>query len=390
MTLNIESCHFDFLTTINALVMKSLVKKLPSQEFQCSDWSHIQGLNLADPNFNEFGPIDLILDAGVCSEIFLPEIRRGSKNSPTALNTKLGWIIFGKISSESQSSQQVSINTYNTDDLLKRFFEIESITEEKTFTEDEKFCINHFHKTVRRDSDGRFILKLPFRTILDPKAVLGKSREIALKQFLFLEKKFDRNNTTFREEYSKHIMDFYKQGHMKLRDDSEKNHLFTTEDGLCAYNSYYLPHHPVVKESSTSTRVRPVFNASKKSTNGNSLNDILFPGPAFQKMYRQIRIADEDQSFLRILHRENPDEDIQEFALTRLPFGLNYSPCGAILTINELARQNENEFPEAAAIIQNDIYVDDTFSGSHSVDSACLRQREIIKIFNSGGFELKK
>lgn len=78
VTFTIESCHDDFLTTIHALVMKSLMKKLPSQEFNCSDWLHIQGLHLADPNFNKFGPIDLILDADVCSEIFLPGIRRGS------------------------------------------------------------------------------------------------------------------------------------------------------------------------------------------------------------------------------------------------------------------------------------------------------------------------
>ncbi len=37
--------------------------------------------------------------------------------------------------------------------------------------------------------------------------------------------------------------------------------------------TYYLPHHPVVRESSSSTKIRPVFDASAASYNGKSLND---------------------------------------------------------------------------------------------------------------------
>jgi len=44
----------------------------------------------------------------------------------------------------------------------------------------------------------------------------------------------------------------------------------------------YLPHHAVVKESSTSTRLRVVFYASCKTSSGLSLNDILLKGPVLQ------------------------------------------------------------------------------------------------------------
>lgn len=41
---------------------------------------------------------------------------------------------------------------------------------------------------------------------------------------------------------------------------------------------YFLPHHGVLKESNTTTRLRVVFDESTKSTKGNSLNDILLVG----------------------------------------------------------------------------------------------------------------
>jgi hypothetical protein len=70
------------------------------------------------------------------------------------------------------------------------------------------------------------------------------------------------------------MKEYEEPGHMQL---------VSGDGGVDGKETFYLPHHPVFKHDSSSTRLRVVFNASAKSTNGQSLNDTLLIGPTIQQ-----------------------------------------------------------------------------------------------------------
>lgn len=63
-------------------------------------------------------------------------------------------------------------------------------------------------------------------------------------------------------------------GHMERVEKEIEN-----KDGV---GKYYIPHHAVRNDSSTTTKLRVVFDASSKTDTGVSLNDILLKGPSIQ------------------------------------------------------------------------------------------------------------
>lgn len=47
---------------------------------------------------------------------------------------------------------------------------------------------------------------------------------------------------------------------------------------------YYIPHHPIIKDSSSSMKVSVVFDAFTRTFTGIPLNQILMVGPAIQDL----------------------------------------------------------------------------------------------------------
>jgi len=55
------------------------------------------------------------------------------------------------------------------------------------------WCEAFFQETSARRSDGRYVVRLPFKTYLDPRMVLRRSHQMALNRFMQLERRLSKN-----------------------------------------------------------------------------------------------------------------------------------------------------------------------------------------------------
>lgn len=175
--------------------------------------------------------------------------------------------------------------------------------------------------TYSRDNTGRFVVRLP---LLDGQG-LGESKNITLKRFHNVERRLSKM-PDLKTEYVKFMRQYESLDHIRRIPSS----IALDEP------SYFLPHHANLKESSSTTKVRIVFDASCKTSSGLSLNDIQMTGAKLQdnlfdivlrfrtqrialsadivKMYRQILIHPDDQKYQRLLWRESPQEEVNDLA----------------------------------------------------------------------------
>lgn len=172
--------------------------------------------------------------------------------------------------------------------------------------------------------------------------------------------------------------------------------------------NYYLPHHAIIKPTSSTTKLRVVFDASAKSDSDLSLNDVLMVGANVQdnlfyiilrfrkykyvfttditKMYRQIQVNPTQTNLQRILWRSNKMESIKTFELTTVTYGTASAPYLATRALKQLALDEMQNHPLSAKTVLEDFYVDDCLSGSNSLEEVLTLQNELIILLRKGGY----
>ncbi|XP_062557798.1 uncharacterized protein LOC134222654 [Armigeres subalbatus] len=250
----------------------------------------------------------------------------------------------------------------------------------------------------KRGADGRYSVSIPKNE--DVISQLGESKEIAFQRFLGTERRLNRD-PDLRKQYVNFMEEYLKLGHMrKIEEDPE-----TTK--RC-----FLPHHPVVKAASTTTKVRIVFDASCKTTVGLSLNDTLLVGPVIQqdlrpiilrcctkqillvadveKMFRQISVHPADRALQSILRRSSPLEEVGVYELNTVTYGTKPAPFLATRTLNQLAMDEGERYPLAAKAITEDTYMDDVITGCDNLEEARKLQNQLDEMTCRGGLRLRK
>ncbi|GFU60127.1 integrase catalytic domain-containing protein [Trichonephila clavipes] len=107
-------------------------------------------------------------------------------------------------------------------------------------------------------------------------------------------------------------------------------------------------------------------------------------------MYRQILISDEDCKYQRIVWRATPSDSLKSFELQTITYGTSCAPFLALRTLQQLYQDEEQNFPLAAKIARENIYIDDLLSGADTEVEAKSIIIEIQNLLKSGGFILRK
>lgn len=397
--------------TIDAVVLPKLCANMPVSKLNHTHWVHLNNIQLADDSFHKPAPVDMLLGADIFPHILKEGRVIGHANEPVAINTIFGYILMGKYNAyDTHITANVSTffaalgnNALSVDNLIGRFWEVEEVPSVKSICSPENaLCEKIFAETHERGNFGRYTVNLPFKNS-EPSFDSEDIRSIALRRFYSLERRLYKQPTVFKQ-YSDFLNEYLKNDYM------EEVEVENSDNPIAKKNIFYLPHHCVMKDSTT-TQLRVVFDGSTRSK-GISLNDTLLVGEKLQnnifeillkfrvhsivftadikKMFLQILINSKHQDYQRILWRFSRNDQVREYRLKRLVFGLSSSPFIANRVILQLARDERNDFPLAANILEDDIYIDDVCSGCSSLEEAKLIRDQLINILNRGCFELRK
>ncbi|XP_055589329.1 uncharacterized protein LOC129741616 [Uranotaenia lowii] len=402
VTATVKSRNCQYKQQMDFLVMAKVTADLPTTDINISTWRLPEGIKLADSEFFASKSIDLILGIQHFFEFFQSGQRIALGNGlPVITESVFGWIISGVTENRQQISKTVcnTASSMDLDEYLTRFWTCEEMGSVRNYSPEEALCEEQFASTVRREEDGRYTVSLPKDG--DATSRLGESRKMALQRFEKLENRLQRN-TNLRQQYNLFVQEYLQLGHMRKVDLSQGE----------SKKRCYLPHHPVFKEASTTTKLRVVFDASALTSNGLSLNDTLLAGPVIQdelrsivlrcrtkqflivadveKMFRQINVCEEDKALQSILWRFDPTEPVDTYELTTVTYGTKPAPFLATRTLLQLTRDEGIKYPLAAKAMSEDVYMDDVLTGTEKEHEAIQLREQLIELTKQGGFRLRK
>lgn len=385
--------------SIRPLIVKHITSKMPDARIDLSELNCFKNLPLADDGFNEPGPIDLLLGVNLFCEILLSNKIR-NEGLPSALETTLGYVILGDVAVTSPTRAARAFCAYTQEPLnqsLEKFWALEEVPSKKFLSPDDQDCEQIFISTTTRNDNGSYAVDLPFKQSPDN---LGNSFKTAKRRFLMLENRFSKN-PQLREKYDEIIRDYIDKEIISLVPHPER-----------LTPGYYIPHHPVIRNDKTTSKVRPVLDGSAATDTGVSLNDILHTGCNLQadifsillnvrvfriaffadvrQMYLCIEVHPPHRAFQRFLYRFSPEAPLDTYQFNRVTFGLRSSPFLAMRTLRQLASDEREKFPLAAAVLERDVYMDDLASSASSPEEAVVTATQLITLFKTGGFDLVK
>ncbi|XP_042913785.1 uncharacterized protein, partial [Parasteatoda tepidariorum] len=364
--LNVSSVHANKICEMQVLDQPTICGMIPrTNDVSCLKELEELGIQITDRGKGRL-PIELLIGADIAVKLYTGQTQI-LKCGLVAVQTHLGWTIMGR-SENHNCKDNTMTSLFLRSHSIENLWKLEAIgirdpCESMNIELLEKVAYDHFEKTLKITEDGRYEISFPWMQSPDE---LPSNRELAEKQLL---------STSWR---------LSKAGKMKDYNAVFQEWLQCGIIEECSEGpGHYLPHHAVFKPTSTTTPVRPVFDASCKSKGNMSLNDCLIKGPNLLEdiptallKFRQKKIrvvADIKKAFLQISVAE---EDRNPFLL------------GAVLR-HHLESFAFSPYQDVSETLKSAYYVDNCVTSVNSEKELQRFVKVSTEIMAKGKFELR-
>jgi len=366
-----------------------------------SNLKYLKGLKLAHPVTNDDAfEVSLLIGADHYWTIVQNRVVRG--NGPTAVKSKLGYLLSGPMPSGPGMTESVILNVLTTPpDIsdMEKFWKLESMgisSDENDSTNKQK--LKSYQNEAISFSEGKYTAKLPWKQDHPP---LPSNYEISLKRTQNTIKRLARTPEIFKK-YGEIIADQEKRGFIERVEKSE-----TTSNRV-----HYIPHH-AVKKDSTTTPIRIVYDCScRQSRDSPCLNDCLESTPPelndvtsvligfrrhryaiatdIEKAFLHVQLDEKDRDVTRFLwlsDPSDPDSPLCTYRFKVVLFGCTSSPF--ILNATLLKHIDESQENWVCPYLKQDLYVDNILSSFAKEDSVLDYFRSARALMLDAGFNLR-
>ena len=193
-TAKIMSRVTNYSATITCIIMDKITDDIPNKCVRSTNIKLPDNVEMADPEYDYEGPIDLLLGAS----LFFKLLSIGQiivQNSDLILQkTLLGWVIAGNALLSARRLRCNIVTNKMLDQRIENFWKIENCFTETPNIQQRRseYAEEHFVNNISRDIDGRFVVSIPFK---DNVLELGDSEQIAKSRLIQMERRLSKNET---------------------------------------------------------------------------------------------------------------------------------------------------------------------------------------------------
>ncbi|KAG5666894.1 hypothetical protein PVAND_014901 [Polypedilum vanderplanki] len=297
-----------------------------------------------------------------CIEAIAP-VLHGGENKPVGIKTRLGWSIYGgsieSLSANDSSclevtaykSEENSQSDSNPDENLNKLLTYYSSFESLGIRSKPAYITDNERKAVELITNELRIL--PNGTV-----------EIPLIWDILENKIID------------------KEGFARLATEEELNKEWPIV--------WYLPMSLVANINKIPIKYRNVYDASfdlLRPVFAMRMNKIVVTCDV-KSMFHCIAICERDQQCQRILWRSDINQPMKTYIMKVMLFGPKSSPFSSQFVKNKTAEKWENIYPDAARLLKNLTYMDDSLTSEGSIEDAIRVSQQAIEILQSINWDL--